>query len=194
MNITRGLKIKSNLSYITDLIINDSDSQLINKVVFYPKKDNKSYKTKQVYYLLIDGNISTNWFDSLRFKNVNCMSYFYSDNEYSTLLTKARSEMLSAKLDHNITFNLLTDNVVIIPFDNLQLGDFIEFVTEKRTYETIVTQLAFKNAFYQVAVTLGEFRMKLTEKIKILCKNVSSNIGNISITTTPVNNLDGGEY
>ena len=49
-------------------------------------------------------------------------------------------------------------------FQNFNLGDFVEFVGESKTYETMVTQLSFKNGFYSCSVILGEYRVKLTDK------------------------------
>jgi hypothetical protein len=41
-------------------------------------------------------------------------------------------------------------------------------VGDAKTYETMVTQLSFKNGFSSCSVVLGEYRVKLTDKIKLL--------------------------
>jgi len=51
---------------------------------------------------------------------------------------------------------------------DLNLGDFIEFIDGGKHYETMVTQLSFKGDFYECSVVLGEYRVKLTDKIKLL--------------------------
>ena len=42
-------------------------------------------------------------------------SYIYTDNDYETLETKARSEMVTSKLDHKITFTIDMKNKIFIP-------------------------------------------------------------------------------
>jgi hypothetical protein len=194
VNVSKGLKLKSNLASILDLIINDSESQLINKVVFYPKSDNTMYKSIQSYYLLTSGEITQSSNHILRYKMVNLKSFYYSDNEYNNLLSKARSEMLSSKLDHNISFNIKMDNQVFIPLKNVNLGDFVEFITDQKIYDSVVTGIKFKDGLYQASVTLGEYRIRLTDKIQLLNKNVKSTVGNISISSSGITDLDGGEY
>ena len=61
-------------------------------------------------------------------------------------------------------------NKVVVPFKDLNVGDFIEFITPNKTYQTMVTQFIFKNNLTQVGVTLGEYRIKLTDKIKLLSR------------------------
>lgn len=166
--VTKGLVIKHNLPVITDLKIADSKKQITNKIVFYPKDDNTSYKSAVSYFLLTDGTLTTNSYSDKRYPYVKLVSEFYSDSDYSTLLTKAQSELLKSNLEHSIEFDLSVDNDIIVPFQNFNLGDFVEFVGESKTYETMVTQLSFKNGFYSCSVVLGEYRVKLTDKIKLL--------------------------
>lgn len=169
-NVTKGMKIRHDLKCIKDLEIVDSNKQGCNKIIFYPKDDNTSYKSTVIYYLLTDGSISTSSTHSKRIKNVKCMSQFYSDNEYSSLYTKASSELLKSNLEHNIEFKISVDNLILVPFDNINVGDFLEFVTESKTYSTMVTQLSVKGNLYECSVVLGEYRIKLTDKIKLLEK------------------------
>ena len=169
-NVTRGLKIKHNLPCITELTIADSNKQGANKITFYPKSENVTYKSNVSYYLYTDGTIGTYYGDNRRYKNVKLIGQLYSDNEYSSLSTKATSELLKSNLEHNIEFKVSMDNKILVPFKNLCLGDFVEFVTPKKTYLTMVTQLSLKGNFYECSVVLGEYRIKLTDKIKLLEK------------------------
>lgn len=192
--VNRGIKLKSNLKVIQDLVVNDSSSQMVNKVVFYPKKDNQTYKNTINYYLLTNSEITTQVDHPQRYKNVIVKSLIYSDSDHATLLTKARGEMLSSKLDHNITFSIKTDNEIIKPNQSIRLGDFIEFIKDETIYDSVVTGIRFKDGFHQAMITLGEYRIKLTEKIQLLNKSVSSAVSNISISTSGYTDLDGGEF
>lgn len=167
-NVTLGLKIKSNLPCITELQITDSKNQVTNKVVFYPKDDNVSYRGTVTYYLLIDGTITYDRNDENRYNYVKSICEFYSDNEYDSLLTKAQSKLLKSNLEHSIEFKINMNNQILVPFVNLKLGDFVEFIAGTKTYDTMVTQLSFTGNFYECSVVLGEYRVKLTDKIKLL--------------------------
>lgn len=194
VEVSSGTKLKSNISAITDLVINDSSNQFVNKVIYYPKSDNITYKEKVVFYLLTNGEITQDSESSLRYRGLNLKGFTFTDSDFPTLAQKARSEMLSSQLDHNITFNLKTNNLIINPLYNLYLGDFIEFITSNKTYDSVVTGIKFKDTFNQAIITLGEYRIKLTEKIQLFNKSVNSVAGNISITASGVTDLDGGEY
>lgn len=170
VGVTKGLKIKSNLPSIRDLEITDSNKQGSNKIVFYPNSDNATYKSTVIYYLYNDGTIGTSSTDKRRYRNVKSISQFYSDNDYSTLYTKATSELLKSNLEHNVEFKISMDNKIVVPFKNLCLGDYVEFITDKKTYSTMVTQLSLKGNMYECTVVLGEYRIKLTDKIKLLEK------------------------
>ena len=191
--VTRGIKLKSNFSAIQELVINDSSSQMINKMVFYPKLENALHKTTETYYLLNTGEISRDINHPLRYRSVRSKSSSYTDSDYVSLYTKARSEMISSKLDHNITFNIRTDNDVLQPMINVNLGDFIEFYYKDHIYDSVVTSIKYKDGFHQATVTLGEYRIKLTEKIQLLNKSVNSAVSNVSISTG-IADLDGGEF
>jgi len=189
--VSRGIKLKSNFLAIQDLVINDSSSQMINKLIYHPKIENVTYRNIVSFYLLTSGEITTNVDDALRYKSVRPKAAIYTDADYLNLLTKARSEMISSKLDHNITFTIRTENDVIQPMVNFQLGDFVEFRNNDKIYDSVVTSIKFKNGFHQATITLGEYRIKLTEKIQLLNKSVNTAVSNISITNS---NMDGGEF
>ncbi len=169
-NCTSGLVLKHNISCITELVITDNNTQGINKITYLPKASNTSYTTTRIYYLLTDGTVSTNSNSTKRYKTVNGTTKFYSDSEYSSLYSSARSEMLSSSLDHSIVFKYLRENKIAELFVDLNIGDFIEFIGPHKTYETMVTKITFKNNLYQPEITLGEYRLSLTEKLKLLSK------------------------
>ncbi|MGI6359686.1 MAG: hypothetical protein ACOX02_01410 [Acholeplasmatales bacterium] len=77
---------------------------------------------------------------------------------------------------------------------NIELGDFIEFMNNDQIYDSVVTSIKFNNGFHQATMTLGEYRIKLTEKIQLLNKSVSAATGHVSIQTTGITDLDGGEF
>ena len=169
-NCTKGFVLKSNYKGMRNLVINSSGEQSVNKVVFYPSVENVTYKSVINYYLLTDGTVSTDASSNKRFKNISSVAKFYKDADYSALKTTAQSEMLTSSLEHSITFELEINNKVVKPFFDINVGDFIEFITPDKTYETMVTQLSLKNNLYQVYVTLGEYRISLTDKIQLLSK------------------------
>lgn len=162
--------IKSNMSAITDLIIISNDSRTVNKITFYPKNDNLNYKNSVSFYLLRNNEVSTNKDNPLRFSNVIQKSELYSDNDYINLTQKAKKEFLNSSLNHSISFNVYSRNNLITPIVNLKTGDYIDFIKDERVYETQVTQMKFANNFYQATVTLGEYRVNLTDKLKLLNK------------------------
>lgn len=85
------------------------------------------------------------------------------------------------------------DNNVFIPLVNVFLGFYIEFYGPNKTYDTLLTQIKYKNNFDACYLTLGEQRTSLTDKIKLLKKEINSSNGNISVSTT-ITDVDGGNY
>lgn len=166
----KGLRLKSEIGCISNLKITDSNTQAVNKVTFYPKDENATYKSVVNYYLLSDGTITTSNAQSKRQKAINASVKTYSDKDYNSLYTTAQSEMLSSSLEHSITFDYLAKNKIAPLFEVLNVGDFIEFITPSITYQTMVTKITFKGNFHTANVTLGEYRVSLTEKIKLLSK------------------------
>lgn len=192
VNVNQGMVIKSDFSSILNVETNDSTSQLVNKVVFYPRSDNQTYHSIKIYYLLTTGEITEDSTSDYRYTSVMAKSYIYTDNDYETLETKARSEMVTSKLDHNITFMIDMKNKVFIPFKNIYLGDYVSFIHNGKTYESVITGITFKDSMNYAVITLGEYRVKLTEKIQLLSKNTSSgSTSNITITNA---DIDGGEF
>ena len=194
VNVDSGLKLKAEQLSLMDLVVNESSESIINKVIFYPKEDNVLYKNTVIYYLLTDGTITTDKTSPLRYKDVERVIRQYSDNEYATILTKAESELSISRTNHQITFTVPLNHTIIRVFENFNIGDFIEFRYKDKIYDSVVSALSFSNTLKACFVTLGEFRIKLTEKIQILSKSVNSKIGNIQITRGGFSDLDGGEY
>ena len=190
--VQRGIKLKNNYQAIQDLVVNDSSCQMVNKLTYYPKSENILYKSTIEYFLLKNGELTQDINHLNRYQSVKPKASFYTDSDYPSL--QARSEMITSKLDHNITFTIKSDNDVIQPMKNIELGDFIEFMNNDQIYDSVVTSIKFNNGFLQATMTLGEYRIKLTEKIQLLNKSVSSATGHVSIQTTGITDLDGGEF
>lgn len=192
INVKQGIVIRSDFSSILNVKTNDSSSQLINKIVYYPRSDNEIYHDIKTFYLLKNGDITQDNTSELRYTSVMAKSFMYSDKDYEALETKARSEMVTSKLDHNITFTIDMNNKIFMPFTNINLGDYVSFIHEGSTYESVVTGIVFKDSMNYATVTLGEYRVKLTEKIQLLSKSTNSTTtSNITVTN---NNIDGGEF
>ncbi len=191
VHVNEGLVMKSNFSSILNIETNDSSSQVINKIIFYPRSDNEIYKDIKTYYLLTSGSITEDANHVERYHSVMAKSFIYADKDVDTLETKARSEMMTSKLDHYISFNLDLNNKVFKPFMNFHLGDYISFIHKHKTYDTVVTGILFKDTLKVAKITLGEYRVKLTEKIQLLSKAKMTGSSSVTITNT---NLDGGEF
>lgn len=167
---TRGIIIRSNLAAIANLEISNDSTQSKNKVEFIPSDSNTSYRSPICYYLLKDGVITNDPNDSRRFDTVYSVTKIFKDADYSTLATTAQSELLKSSLEHSITFDLRMDNKVVAPFQDITVGDFVQFITPSKIYNTMVTQITLKNTLATAGITLGEYRGSLTDKIKLLSK------------------------
>lgn len=164
----KGAKIKSSLGIITNLVIKDSNNDSINKVIYVPKSDNTSHTETVSYFLLNDGTISTNNLSDKRIVPVSFKYEKYGDNDYDSLLTKATKALIDSSLDHSISFDFAISVNKLADLENLAVGDFIEFITPTKTYETLITKVTYKGTFNSASITLGEQRISLTDKLKIL--------------------------
>lgn len=191
--ISKTTRLRHDLKAIQNLSIQDSNQYSVNKLIYYPKKENTSHKNTISYYLLTDGTVTTNKEDSRRYNYVSFDCAYYSDNEYETLSTKALSTMVGTSSDHEITFDLFLDNKVFKPLGNLFLGSLVEFYAPNKKYLTLLTQIKYKGNFDICHLTLGEHRTSLTDKIKMLTKGNSGSGSNVSVSAT-VTSTDGGEY
>lgn len=194
VNVTRGLKIKADNLILEDLIINDSSKESTNKAIYYPKKSNLYFKDTVIYYLLTDGTITKDNNSQLRYPKVISKVETYSDNDYLDLDTKVKSVLSVDKTDHQISFMIQKKNHSFDVFRTLDIGDFVEFIYNGKRYDSLVTGIKYVNTFEVATITLGEYRLKLTEKIQILSKNVNSKVGNVTVNNTGYSDLDGGEF
>lgn len=169
-NCTRGAVIKHTLAAISNLVISNDNTQTTNKMEFIPSDENVSHKSTVCYYLTKDGRITTDATDSERFTSVCSKQKIFKDDDYATLETTAQTEMLSSSLEHNIAFEICMDNKVVVPFKDINVGDFIRFIAPAKSYDTMVTQISMKNTTATASITLGEYRGSLTDKIKLLSK------------------------
>ena len=194
VNISQGIKLKGDLLNLENLVINDSNLEDINKVSYYPKHDNLYFKETIHYFLLKDGSITKDKNHALRFDKVKLKVETYSDNDYLELDTKVKSILNSSSTDHQISFSYLKDKTSLEILRNLKLGDFVEFIYKGKSYDSVVSAMRYQNNTEVCHITLGEYRVKLTEKIQMLSKQVNSKVGNITLSGTTLTDLDGGEF
>ena len=166
--VKKGVKIKSNLGTITNLVIKDSNNDSLNKISYVPSKSNTTRKNKVDYFLLNDGSISTAADDPKRIVPVSFKIQTYSDSDFSSLLTKATKALIDSSLEHSISFDFAASINKLDSLNNLSVGDFVEFITPMKTYETLITKIIYKGSFNIFNVTLGEQRISLTDKLKLL--------------------------
>ena len=162
-----GIVIKSDLGPISNLVINDTNENSLNKVVFIPNNDNRTY-TQRITYYYTDGTISTTNDLSKRNPKVKFKYEHFSDSDYPNLLTKATKLLIDDSLNHSITFNFSFLTNKIESLNNLKIGTFVQFVTDEKVYETLVTKIKYKGTFSLAEVTLGEYRGSLTDKLKLI--------------------------
>lgn len=167
VEVDRGVVMRSDLGTISNLSVTDTNENTLNKIIYYPKASNTVYKTAMNYYLLTDGTISTNASSNKRHERVNFKCEYFADNEYTSLLTKATTALIDSSLEHYISFDFSFSTNKIVALESLTLGTFVKFITPHKTYETIVTKITYKGTFKQVTIVLGEYRISLTDKIKL---------------------------
>ena len=162
-----GITMKSTLGNITDLNVNDTNEVSLNKVYYIPKAENTQHTSQVIYYLTNDGQVVTTAPALKRIHKVKMKYEFYSDKDYSSLLTKATKALIDSSLEHTITFNFSFITNQIEALNDLKVGAIVVFITESKTYETIVSKMEFKGTFNVAKVTLGEYRLSLTDKLKL---------------------------
>ena len=163
-----GVVLKESLGSITNLVINDTNENSLNKVIFVPNSDNTSYRSRITYYLFTDGSISRTNTLSRRNPKVKFQYEYYSDNDYPNLLTKATKLLIDSSLKQSITFNFSYLTNRIESLNNLNIGTFVQFISKEKVYETLVTKLKYKGSFSSAEITLGEYRVSLTDKLKLI--------------------------
>ena len=163
-----GITLRDTLGSVSKLVINDINENSLNKVVFLPKSDNTTYRSRITYYLQLDGTISRTNTLSKRNPKVKFKYEYYGDNDYPNLLTKATKLLIDSSLKHSITFNFSFQTNKVENLNNLNIGTFVEFVSKDKVYETLVTKLKYKGSFSLAEITLGEYRDSLTDKLKLI--------------------------
>ncbi len=163
-----GIVLRDNLGSVTNLIINDTNENSLNKVIFVPKADNRTYRNRINYYLWTDGTVTTTNNLNKRNPKVKFSFEYFSDDDYPSLKTKATKLLIDSSLKHNITFNFSYQTNNIESLNDLKIGTFVEFITQDKVYETLVTKLKYKGSFSYAEITLGEYRGSLTDKLKLI--------------------------
>jgi len=194
VSTSTGVKLKADNLYLDDLVINDSNKENINKVVYKPKVDNLFFKEDVTYYLLTDGTITTDVNHSKRFEKVIQKLETYSDNDYLDLADKAKTILSIAKADHQITFKINKQTTSLDVLKNIEVGLLLEFIYHGKIYDSICSCIKYNDSFDLCEITLGEYRIKLTDKLQILNKGIKSNVSNVTINNSGYSDLDGGEF
>ena len=168
VSVIKGVVLRSDLGTISNLSISDTNESSVNKVIYVPKKENTSHKRTYNYFLYSDGTIGTSATSDKRIVPVNFKYKTYSDKDYDSLETKATSELVDSSLEHSISFEFAYGVNKIQSLKDLTLGAYVEFITPKKTYETLVTKITYKGTFKTAQLVLGEYRVTLTDKLKLL--------------------------
>ncbi len=96
------------------------------------------------------------------------ISYQPIDSDAVTLFDIASKELLTEDYMHNISFSIARDNQVFIPFNNIYLGDKVLFIHGDKKWTTILSRIEMTGSTQDFLITLGEQRIKLTEKLKLI--------------------------
>lgn len=163
-----GIVLRDNLGSVTNLVVNDTNENSLNKVIFVPKAENRTYRSRISYYLWTDGTVTTTNNLNKRNPKVKFSFEYFSDDDYPSLKTKATKLLIDSSLKHNITFNFSYQTNNIESLNDLKIGTFVEFITQDKVYETLVTKLKYKGSFSYAEITLGEYRGSLTDKLKLI--------------------------
>lgn len=96
------------------------------------------------------------------------ITYQPVDSDAKTLLDMASDKLLKEDYMHNISFSIAKDNSVFIPLSNIYLGDKVLFIHKDKSWQTILSRIEMTGTTKDFLITLGEERIKLTEKLKII--------------------------
>lgn len=162
-------------------IIENSQNQNNNKIIFVPSADNTTSNARYnyVFYLLDDNTVTNNPNGTETGKRINGVKQTiveYSEEDYRKGLQKiAEENLLGNTLDHQITIKILQNDSF-----NVKLYDKIKFINKVKVYDTYVTKIENYNDKYKV-IRLGVLRTTLTDKIKNLEKLIAKkSLGQIS--------------
>ena len=194
VNTTTGVRLKADNLYLDDLVINDSNKENINKVIYKPKSDNLFFKDEVIFYMLTDGSITSDVNHPMRFRKVIQKLETYTDNDYLDLSDKAKTILSVAKADHQITFRINKKTNSLDVLRNIEVGLLLEFIYQGKIYDSICSSIKYSNSLDLCEITLGEYRIKLTEKLQILNKGINSSVSNVTINNSGYSDLDGGEF
>lgn len=168
---TVGVVLRDNLGTITDLVINDTNEISLNKIIFIPKAENITYRSEIAYYLTNTGTV-TKTQSFFRSKKVKVKYEYFSDKDYDALLTKASEALIDSSLQHSITFSFCFAANKIESLKALKCGVAVQFITKNKTYDSLVTKIEYKGHLNTAKVTLGEYRISLTDKLKLFDRRI----------------------
>lgn len=159
--VERTMKLRSDLALLRNLNINEDTDMPVNKVILR----GEGLPTHE-YYLLDDGTITADAINEARIIPVRIKYLTYQNSDDP--LTVAKKELIKEKFAHAISFDIHVKNRIFVPFVNIKLGDEIDFIKGQAAYKTILSQIVYKGTLDECSVILGEHRIKLTEKLKLL--------------------------
>lgn len=96
------------------------------------------------------------------------ISYQPIDSDKLSLLDIASNEMHKEDFMHHISFSITQDNTVFVPFNNVFLGDKVLFIHGNKRWITILSRIEMTGTIKDYLITLGEQRVKLTEKLRLI--------------------------
>jgi hypothetical protein len=160
--VMNSTKLRSDLNLIRNLEVNIDKEALVNKIIFH----NDGVTNPTTYYLTIDNLVTTNPSITERILPVNYKYVSFSEND--DLYLKAEEELIKSEYNHYISFDIKTPNNIFEPRVNVSLGDEIEFIHKGVTYKTILSQIRYKDSLSECSIILGEHRVNLTDKLKLI--------------------------
>lgn len=159
--INRSIVLKSNLHLLRNLVKSKDSNIPLNKAILY----GDGLETKS-YYLYQDGTVGSDKNSAIRIYPVSFKYFTYKSGDIP--LKIAEEKLLIDEYNHAISFDIELNNRIFVPFKNVYLGDEIIFIDGGTALKTILSQIKFKNTLKVASITLGEHRLKLTEKLKLL--------------------------
>ena len=129
---------------------------------------NKEYTTDRIneingyVYIRLKAEIGAMYISKIE------ISYQDLDTEMGTLYDLASKELLKEDYMHNINFSITRDNQVFVPLEKVKLGDKVLFIHGDKRWATILSRIELNGTIKDFLITLGEQRIKLTEKLKII--------------------------
>lgn len=150
-----------------DLVIEDSVQDEVNKMIFYPKEENLTYKETYIYYATNQVNtVTEDPNDPNRLNKEVIQQVNFYDDSYDSLdllIEDLKSQCYEvfnpSQYDHYIEFTSLKTD--------FNIGDKLILITKNKTYETIISQLERKTNNLTLKVKAGINRITLTDKLKL---------------------------